>query len=155
MMKPERWDIALIPCTKSKNPQATTARMLYKSAGFTLMMKHAAQRTDRILIMSAKYALLELSDQVANYDAYLPTLSRSERQALLDRIWDQTRQRQLITGKRVLSYLPKAYHDALVEVGAISEAKHYARPYKNLNMMALFATLKRETENYGKKPSRR
>lgn len=150
-MKPARWDAALIPCTKTKNPLATTAGSLYKSAGFTLMVKHAQQRTGRIVIMSALHGLIRPEDRITVYDAYLPTLSREERAALLRKLRHQA---DALRGLKILSYLPKAYHEALLEA-APGLAGSLSRPYKNLGLMALFGVLGREIKNYGKEPSRR
>lgn len=150
-MKPARWDAALIPCTKTKNPLATTAGSLYKSAGFTLMVKHAQQRAGRIIIMSALHGLIRPEDRVTMYDSYLPTLSRDERAQLLRKLREQS---ERLIGLRILSYLPKAYHEALLEA-APGLAGNLHRPYKNLGLMALFGVLSREIKNYGKEPSRR
>ena len=139
-MGAHQWELAIIPCTKSKNPQATIARSLYKSSGFTLMMQHAMQRADRILIMSAFYGLLSLEDEVAYYDAYLPDLSEVQRRALLTRLRAHT---EGLKETKILSYLPNAYYATLVAARP-PLANIIDRPYKSLSMMKLFAVLKAE-----------
>jgi hypothetical protein len=136
-MKP--WPLAIIPCTSSKNPTATVARSLYRSTGFALMMQHAQQRAERILIMSAFYGLLELDSPVRYYDAYLPGLARGEREALMAKLRVQA---EALPPQRILSYLPYAYHKALLEARPVL-ADLMVRPYA-LPMFAQFKLLKQE-----------
>lgn len=154
-MKPRTYDFGLIPCTSGKRPDGLTPLTLYKGGPFSLMMRHAQQRCGEILIMSAKYGLLGLQDPVRYYDAYLPDLTEAERAALAWRI--KSSEKLLgasAPGTRILSYLPRAYHEFLAGakpeiVGALK------RPYANLPSLSLYAVLSHEIKNYGTHPARR
>jgi len=117
------------------------------------MMRHAQQRCDKILIMSAKYGLLEMDSPVSYYDAYLPTLTEAERARLVEQL-----RCQIVPGwdcsSRVLSYLPKAYYEFLAEVKPALASKLH-RPYRKLPMLTLYKILSNEVTHYGIHPARR
>ena len=149
------YDAAIIPCTSGKRPDGMTPLTLYKGGPFSLMMRHAAQRCQVILIMSAKYGLLWTDDPVRYYDAYLPDLNADQRKALIYRIRSKPDMDMVFgPGRRVLSYLPKAYAELLAEaLPAAVPVIH--RPYSNLPSLSLFKVLSNEIRNYGTQPSRR
>ena len=157
-----RWDLGLIPCTSGKNPHGTTPLTLYQGGPFATMVKHALQRCDQILIMSAKYGLLALDAPVAWYNAYLPDLDAVQRQLLAGKM--QAQLYPLRGRRRVISYLPLAYHQFLrgtqgvgeLAVDPICTAEWiYRRPYHNVGMITAVGVLSRETKNYGTHPARR
>lgn len=155
-----RWDLGIIPCTSGKHAEGVTPLTLYKGSGFSLMMRHAQQRCDHILIMSAKFGLIPLDAPVAYYDAYLPTLSPQMRERLRVMVKAQLAEdipkalRKPWGDRRVLSYLPEAYYAFLTEVHP-GVACRIRRPYKGLGMLRLSACLAAEIEAYGKNPARR
>ena len=150
-MIPERWHVGLIPCTNGKNPAGLTPATLYRGGTFSLMMKHASQRCDEIIIMSARYGLLRLSDPVRWYDAYLPNLSPEERAELIVKLQGQA---AMLEGRRILSYLTHAYAACFEEALPSIKAR---RPYAGLpHMPAIFQlVLTNEVRNYGTNPARR
>lgn len=148
----ERWGLALIPCTAGKRIDGQTPLSLYKGGPFALMMNHARQRAERIMIMSAKYGLLNLDEPISWYDAFLPNLDPQARARLIVRMrgqidpgWSQT---------RVLSYLPKAYYETLLEANP-PVVSTFRRPYRKLPSLVLYKILSNEIKNYGTHPSRR
>lgn len=151
---PRRWAVGLVACSASKRPNGINPLTLYKGAIFATTIHHASQRCDRILIMSAKYGLLDLADPVRWYDAYLGNLDARQRAVLKAKIVDGGKLRDFQRDASVLSYLPKDYHDLLMEA-----LPHLApitrRPYANLPMMRFIKVLANETKNYGKEPARR
>lgn len=155
-----RWDLGVIPCTAGKNPDGVTPLTLYKGSMFGAMMKHAQQRCDHVLIMSAKFGLLRLNDPVAYYDTYLPDLSPQMRERLKVRVRAQIAEgipqalRKPWTERRVLSYLPEAYYQFLLEA-ATGPVSFWSRPYKGLAMFGLINCLTAEIAGYGSQPSRR
>lgn len=154
-MTGERYDVALIPCTASKHPTGRTPLTLYKGGPFSLMIRHAQQRAGLILIMSAKYGLIDVNADVFFYNAYLPDLTPQARARLIVRLRQQIDERHtLFTEGRVLSYLSKAYFTALEEA-APAMASKLRRPYKKLPMLPLFKILSNEIKHYGQHPSRR
>lgn len=77
-MNPRRWDVGFISCSASKNPTGTTPATLYRGNIFATQMKHAMQRCDQIIIVSAKYGLLQLTDSVSWYDQYLGGMTEEQ-----------------------------------------------------------------------------
>jgi hypothetical protein len=150
-MTAKPWDLGIIPCTSGKRPAGLTPLTLYKGGPFALSLRHAQQRCHQVMIMSAHYGLLRLSDPIRYYDAYLPTLTPEQRGALLGRLKHQLPQ---LAGLRVLSYLPKAYYLALLEADPTIVAR-FQRPYRKLPSLVLFKTLSNEIKHYGIHPARR
>lgn len=146
------YDIGVIPCTSGKRPEGLTPLTLYKGGPFSLMMRHAQQRCRVILIMSAKYGLLELTDPVSWYEAYLPELSASERGKLLSLLRAQALKK--LVGRKVLWYPSRGYWEAMAE--ACPEViPSVIRPYRKLPSLRLFKVLSNEIKNYGQFPARR
>ena len=152
-MNPARYDLGLVACTRAKNPTGINARTLYRGGTFSLIMRHAMQRCDRVMIMSGKYGLLNMDDPIRYYDTFVNTLTAEERAALIERCRVQL---QPLRGLRVLSYLWIPYYSLLLEADA-TIAAGFHRPYNGLPTMpaTLQKTLTREVTNYGTHPSRR
>lgn len=155
------YDVALIPCTAKKNPEGLTPLTLYRGSVFSTTMRHAQQRAATIIIMSAKYGLLHLSDPVRYYDTYIGDLTPDQRKALVYRIQNKPFVELLLPAKerpddqpRILSYLPAAYWEVFAEA-LPGFAKNVRRPYKSLPMLKLISVLSNEIKNYGKNPGRR
>lgn len=157
------FNLALIPCTDRKDSRAggvpmRAAHLYSASPRFQLMYRHAMQRASRIVIMSALYGLINPDDEVRYYNAYLPTLSQQDREALRDKVRNQTKALALQgEALRVLSYLPQAYHDFLVDAGGepLRAGWNMRRPYAGLDMFAQAQVLRLEVAYYGKLPDRR
>lgn len=154
----KRYALALIPCSKRKNPIGITPITLYGSSSFSVMLRHAQQRCDRVLIMSAKYGLLELHERMAYYEAYLPDLNLEQRAELAK----EMRAKVLAFGildvdpVQVLSYLPKAYFDFLASIDiAAAWACQINRPYKNLPLLRGMKVLTDEIRDFPTNPTTR
>lgn len=151
------YDLALIPCTKRKNPESSgrdmSAAQLYGvSQRFAVMMRHACQRAPRIVIMSALHGLISPETPIRYYDAYLPELSEPELRALRKRVEAQSA--LLPDGVRVLSYLSNTYHAFLAEVAA-RKKWNVRRPHAGLDMFAQSKVLHLEVAFSGRLPDRR
>lgn len=150
-MTARRYELAIIPCTRAKNPLGVTPLTLYRSTPFSVMIKHAQQRCGRILIMSAKYGLLRPDDRITNYDVYLPQLRPEERAKLRGELCSQWRREKLVEvpPEGVLSYLPKAYYDFLAETSHFADwAPRIRRPYKSLSLLKLVEVLSNEIKGF-------
>lgn len=150
-MTARTYELGLIPCTRSKNPIGVTPLTLYRSSPFSTMMNHARQRCRRILIMSAKYGLLELDDRVAFYEAYLPTLDGFQLAKLKTDLKSKILAKRLleIEPAQVLSYLPKAYYECLASIDvAETWAAGIHRPYKSLSLLTFMKVLSYETKGF-------
>lgn len=155
------YDVALIPCSEKKFKEGLTPLTLYSGPLWAGMLYHAQQRAAAVIIMSAKYGLLRLSDPVRYYDTYISDLTPDQRKALVYRIQNKPMVELLLPAKvrpddqpRILSYLPAAYWEVFAEA-LPGLAEKVRRPYKSLPMMTMAACLSKEIENYGKNPGRR
>lgn len=149
-----RYSVGIIACSASKRPEGINPLTLYKGSLFATTVHHASQRCDRILIMSAKYGLLDLADPIRYYDAYLGNLDAFQRAELIAKIESEGKLRHPPRDARVLSYLPEDYHALLLQ--ALPHLQPITRrPYTGLPMMAFVRTLSNEVKNYGKEPARR
>lgn len=64
--------IVLISCVSKKLSEKAKAKVLYTSTLFKLNMKYAKTfKTDNIFILSAKYGLIDLDDEIEPYDVTL------------------------------------------------------------------------------------
>ena len=71
--------VVLISCASKKRPLKCKARELYVSALFKKNLQYALNLApDRIFILSAKYGLVELDDEVEPYDLTLNEMSTLE-----------------------------------------------------------------------------
>lgn len=70
--------IALISCASKKLPYKTRAKELYASPLFKLALKYAESLADKIFILSAKYGLLDLEEEIEPYNQTLNKMPDSE-----------------------------------------------------------------------------
>ena len=91
--------IAFIACSKSKNNAPCIAQDMYQGALFKKSLQYCIQeKFDQIYILSAKYGVLSLTDQIEPYELTLNTMNKEERL-----LWYKMVRRQLhdrkITGE--------------------------------------------------------
>lgn len=85
--------IVLISCASQKLKKQTKARELYVSILFKLNLKYAEKLTpDHIFILSAKYGLVTLDQEIEPYDQTLNMMSSSEVKKWANQILDQLRE---------------------------------------------------------------
>jgi cytoplasmic iron level regulating protein YaaA (DUF328/UPF0246 family) len=77
-------DVLLIACSKKKGPAKSQARDLYRGDLFRKSLAYASCLTDesRIFILSAKYGLVSLEEEIEPYDLSIKSFSAAEK-----RIW--------------------------------------------------------------------
>ena len=82
--------IILISCVSKKRSISTEAKDLYISPLFKLNLKYAIQlNPSSIYILSAKYGLLNLEDQVEPYEQTLNRMKVNERREWSKRVLEQ------------------------------------------------------------------
>lgn len=149
MEKP--YALALIPCSKRKNAVGITPLTLYTSTSFVTALRHAQQRCDQVLVVSAKYGFLQLQERIAHYEAYLPDLDLSQRAALAVEMRARMIELQVLQTppQQVISYLPAAYFDFLASIDIARDwALQINRPYKRLGFLKVMKVLTDEIRNY-------
>ena len=82
--------IVCISCVKSKRAVRSRAEDLYTSPLFRMMLEYAKSlNPDHIFILSAKYGVIALSDEVDPYEQTLNRMKKAERLAWADRVLAQ------------------------------------------------------------------
>jgi len=106
--------VVLISCVSQKLPHRAKAEDLYISTLFRLNLKYARLlNPDSIYILSAKYGLLELDQEVDPYEQTLNDMGTREIRAWADRVLEQLRSRcpidetefTFLAGDRYRAYL--------------------------------------------------
>ena len=84
--------IVLISCVSKKLQHKAKARELYTSTLFTFNLAYARSlRPDAIFILSAKYGLLDLEQEIEPYDQTLNTMTAREKKTWADGVANQMR----------------------------------------------------------------
>ncbi len=79
--------IVLISCVSTKLSHKAKARDLYISPLFRMNLKYAQQFSpQQVFILSAKYGLLQLDDEIEPYDLTLNEMSARERRSWTDKV---------------------------------------------------------------------
>jgi hypothetical protein len=72
-------NIAFISCVKEKRIGKYKAKDLYTSDFFRKSFGYCSSKYDKVFILSAKYGLLELTDNIENYEMTLNNFSKVEK----------------------------------------------------------------------------
>jgi len=132
--------IVLISCVSKKLPQKAAARDLYVSPLFRLNLQYATKLApSKIFILSAKYGLLNIDDEIEPYDVTLNNMSARERKYWANTVLDQ------------LSVCSNLHRDHIVFLAGIKyrqylipQLKSYDVPMKGLRIGKQLQFLKRE-----------
>jgi hypothetical protein len=85
--------IVLISCVSKKLPYKAKARELYVSPLFRLNLQYAQKLTPtRIFILSAKFGLVNLDDEIEPYDITLNNMSVADRRAWSQKVLEQMKE---------------------------------------------------------------
>lgn len=85
--------IVLISCVSQKLPHRTKARDLYISTLFKLNLNYAEKlKPDEIFILSAKYGLLSLEQEIEPYEQTLNNMRSSEIKVWANRVLEQIKE---------------------------------------------------------------
>lgn len=89
----ERQHIVLISCVSQKLAQCSKAEELYTSPLFTMNLAYAKQlKPDAIFILSAKYGLVYLEQEIEPYDVTLNAMKAKDIQSWAHRVLEQLAQ---------------------------------------------------------------
>lgn len=85
--------IVLLSCASKKALQKTKARELYQSTLFKYGLRYAESlKPDKIFILSAKYGLVGLNEEIEPYDKTLVTMPVKEVKEWADKVRNQLSQ---------------------------------------------------------------
>lgn len=82
-------DIAFISCVSKKLNHSAKAKDLYISDLFKKSLKYCQVNYDKIFILSAKYGLLELDDQIDTYDMTLNNMNEKQKKQWSYKVYHQ------------------------------------------------------------------
>lgn len=120
--------IALISCVKTKATQPCRAKDLYQSYWFRLAYAYAKeQKVDKILILSAKYHVLEETDEIAPYDLTLNKMPIVERRKWAEEVLRQLSVKTDLEHDEFLILAGEKYRQ-----GVVCALKHYKIPMEHL-----------------------
>ena len=131
--------IILISCVKSKLSHPAKARDLYISDLFRSSLAYAQSlKPDKIFILSAKYGLLELDEQIKPYELTLNTMPAAEVKAWSIRVLASLRQKADLKNDLIIFLAGDKYRKYL-----IPELAHYQIPLEGLSFGQQLREMKR------------
>jgi cytoplasmic iron level regulating protein YaaA (DUF328/UPF0246 family) len=131
--------IILISCVKSKLSHPAKARDLYISNLFRSSLAYAQSlKPDKIFILSAKYGLLELDEQIKPYELTLKTMPAAEVKAWSIRVLASLRQKADLKNDLFIFLAGDKYRKYL-----IPELAHYQVPLEGLSFGQQLHEMKR------------
>lgn len=110
----ENKNLAIIGCSKNKKKYKCQAQEMYSESDlFNKTLKFCINRYNTIKIMSAKYGLLDLDEQIDPYDIFLKKLPKIEKSILLNRVAEYLNASEYIN---IYFYTGKEYYKDLVHL---------------------------------------
>tara|TARA_B100001250_G_scaffold332612_1_gene298067 strand:+ start:922 stop:1347 length:426 start_codon:yes stop_codon:yes gene_type:complete len=82
-------DVAFISCVKEKRIGKYKAKDLYTSDFFRKSFGYCSSKYKKIYILSAKYGLLDLNDEITNYEMTLNDFSKDEKIKWSNMVYEQ------------------------------------------------------------------
>lgn len=134
--------IVLISCLSKKLPYRAKAKDLYISTLFIYNIKYAMSLSpDMILILSAKYGLLELNDEIDTYDETLNTKSIWEIKAWAEKVLNALRKKVDLERDGFIFLAGEKYRKFL-----LPEIRNYKIPMEGLSIGRQLSFLKEATK---------
>jgi len=122
--------VTLISCVSKKLHFKSKAQDLYQSPLFKKNLAYAKQiQSDEIYILSAKYGLLKLDDEIEPYDKTLNKMNSSEKIKWSNEIYQQLQKYERIDSTNFIFLAGENYRKYLVK-----KLPHYEVPMKGLQI---------------------
>jgi hypothetical protein len=132
--------IILISCSSKKLPYKAKAKEIYISPLFKLNMKYALSlKPDKIFILSAKYGLLDLEQEIEPYDLTLNNLKKEEINSWANKVLDNLKEEDL-NNDEFIFLAGEKYRRFL-----IPKIENYKIPLKGLGIGKQLKFLKNKT----------
>ena len=108
-------EIYLISCVKSKRNYPCAAEALYTSTLFRKSLAYAkAQKPKKIFILSAKYGLLGLSDEISPYEKTSNKMHKHERDDWAKSVFNNLKNHTNINNDHYVFLAGQRYRDGLI-----------------------------------------
>ena len=92
-------EVAFISCVKTKLNKKSKAKDLYVSDLFKKSLGYTLKRYDKVYILSAKYGLLNLNDEILPYELTLNNMSKEEQKKWAYKVYTQIKEQIGINNK--------------------------------------------------------
>ncbi len=133
--------IVLISCSSKKLENKTKAKDLYVSNLFKLSLKYAKSlNSDKIFILSAKYGLLDLEQEIEPYNLTLNNMKDEEIKEWADKVISELKNETSLENDEFVFLAGEKYRRYL-----LSEVKNYSIPMQNLGIGKQLKFLKENT----------
>ena len=138
---PNRNTIVLISCVRKKLPHKAKARDLYISPLFRMQLKYAQQfLPQKVFILSAKYGLVQLDEEIEPYDVTLNKMSAHERKNWATKIVSQLQEHSDLENDHFVILAGQKYRQYLLQ-----HLKSYEVPLASLPIGKQLQFLKEKT----------
>ena len=110
--------IAIIGCTKSKRKTPCTAEKMYSpSTLFRLELEYVKKfiNPDKLYILSAKYELIENTEQIEPYDEYLKNKTKTDKDTWNENVLTSIR-KTFTRGDRLYFFCGREYYKDLIPI---------------------------------------
>lgn len=135
--------IVLISCVSKKLPHRARAKDLYVSPLFRAALQYAQRFSpDKIFILSAKYGLVQLNDEIDPYNVTLKDMSIRERKAWASRVLQALRSHCDLEKDHFVILAGNSYRQYLIPY-----LKSYEIPLEGLSIGKQLQYLKRMGSN--------
>jgi cytoplasmic iron level regulating protein YaaA (DUF328/UPF0246 family) len=135
--------IVLISCVSKKCKSKAPAKDLYKSTLFKLNLQYAQSLSpDEIYILSAKYGLLGLYEEIEPYDVTLNKMDRAARQNWSRKVLKQLEEHCNLQNDHFIILAGEKYRQFLIH-----HLNSYEIPLKGLTIGKQLQYLKRQVSN--------
>lgn len=121
--------IIFLACTKSKADKPCKAQEMYKGELFKKSLVYAIKQKPRVIyILSAKYGLLELDDEISPYEKTLNGASKHERKLWSYMVYKQLQEKGIdfneevifLAGENYRQYLKRLFPRATIPLQGLS-----------------------------------
>lgn len=123
--------IIFISCVKNKMDSPCIARNMYVSDLFKKSLLYAEQLDESatIYILSAKYGLLELNEQIEPYELTLNTMNKKQRKEWSDKVLMQCKEKGISFDEEAIFLCGKKYREFLM-----NEFKNSSAPLEHMGI---------------------
>lgn len=133
----------LISCVSKKLSNKAKAKDLYVSPLFRYNLKYAfSLNPDKIFILSAKYGLVNLDDEIEPYDKTLNKMNKVERREWSEKVLSQLENKVNLKNDEIIFLAGKNYREYLLPY-----ITNYKIPLEGLSIGKQLKYLKEHLEN--------
>ena len=139
----EKRKVVLISCVSKKLNLKSIAKELYVSPLFKYNLTYAySLNPDKIFILSAKYGLVSLDEEIEPYNKTLNKMNKEERKEWANKVLSQLKEKVDLDNDEIIFLAGKKYREYLIK-----GIKNYKIPLKGLSIGKQLKFLKEKTKN--------